>query len=107
MSRRWVNVAITEDILRLILAGSPGVAITSDWPADAQIVAGNWSHDKGLLILTITSSIFDEVPTGNVIPDWNPTVTAHAVSPSDLMILDLYAKLQKEEELDAVAEGLT
>ncbi len=89
MERRFARVSADASIIHMIAKGRPDAAITSDWPEDAVLVDGAWDQARGMLWMTIWSSRFDEVPLGNVIPDWNPTFTYRAMEPPTKALIDL------------------
>lgn len=103
MSRRWARVAFVDSLFLFAIRGRRDVAITSDWPDDATIVNGSWEADKGLFTLTIESAQFDEVPAGNVIPDWQPTFTAHSVEPAALAVMEMMDRVAELTPLDREA----
>ena len=97
MSRRWANVPIYENMLHLAFQGGRERAITSDWPDDAVIIGCNWVQERGTVMLTIESGIFDEVLIGGTIPEWSPTFTAWAMEPGAKAVIDLIDRMKQEE----------
>ncbi len=96
MERRYARVSVQETIVHMIASGRPDIALTSDWPADAVVVGGNWDHEKGMMYLTLWSSIFDEVPVGNIIPDFTPSITAHLMEPPAQALIELIEAFKRD-----------
>lgn len=76
MSRR-AKLIIDTGLLMKMLRGHPLTAMSSDIPADAEIVG--WSDDSmnraGRMILLLESASFADVPVGGLYPDFTPTFT--------------------------------
>lgn len=94
---RVAIVEIESTIFGHIMRGRDDATLTSDWPADAKIIGGEWSLDRGRLRLLIESSAFDDVPDGNIAPNWTPTLTAHAVEPSAQAVMHLIDRMSQED----------
>lgn len=92
-ANRVVCVEMNATFLGFLIRGRRDVALTSDWPDDATILHASYDEDKRSINVFVASDTFDPVPTGNIVPRWNPTITAHAHTDSELgTLLDLFTQ---------------
>lgn len=84
---RVALVRVSAFWLELVFRGHDYSRITTDWPADAQITNATWDQNRSLITLTVQSARFGEVPAGNNIPEWSPTVTTHMDETAQLIEL--------------------
>lgn len=91
---RVANVRVSKYLLGFMFRPEhgPKVAVTSTWPPDAEVIGGAWDPTRRQMVLMVTSAAFDDVPDGNVIPDFDPVFTARDVPAS------LLAMMREREE---------
>lgn len=74
---RVVLVTVSSFWLQMVFRGHDYSRMSTDWPDDAEITNATWDQSRGCIVLTVQSATFDEVPFGNIIPEWSPTITKH------------------------------
>lgn len=68
-----------------IFGGHDYSRMETDWPADAEITFANWEPDRNQLMLTVTSTTFDDVPEASLLPEWTPTITLYMDETAQLL----------------------
>lgn len=89
---------LSVHLLDHVFGVRPRVVITSDWPADARVLNAEWDFPRGIVCLMVESATFDEVPPGNVAPEWTPTFFARDI-PGSLM--DLFKRMDEDANAKA------
>ena len=86
---RVALVTVSSFWLQMAFRGHEYSKITTDWPSDAEITNATWDQSRGCIVLTVRSATFDEVPFGNTIPEWTPTITKHLDETAALISMTL------------------
>ncbi len=74
---RVVRVRVSAFWLSMVFHGHGYSRVETDFPDDAEIIHAEWDGSLQHVVLNVTSEHFDDVPAGNVIPEWQPTITKH------------------------------
>lgn len=107
MSRRYVNVCITAELVAgMCLPTFPGVWHRTDagLPNDAKHIGTAYDHIRNMLVFTFEHESFAEVPPGEVISDFSliSLSTVYFAAPMDQPQIDMVNRLTLQQHENAI-----
>lgn len=86
-------------VIEQLTRGHPYCRIETDSPPDLQIIGGHWDFQRNQMVLTVTSSTFDDMPEGSILMEWVPTITLHMDETAQL--LEIVHRGMQQEATDS------